>query len=204
MEIPTPRGLAYAQYSHETKLLGSLIRVLPGLYRVRPENLVEVVQGPERFFVFFPVAAATAMGIVKVVVHEPVPARTRPFPLMRMSGAIDNHGNVLDWWLFDGNREWRIGNLTASQKRLSKAEIWNDTLLIDRIVNGWSPERDFDALPGPEAAATQPVPNVGQSSPDRIALQQLEAAGSHLESMHDLRHYFYFPARRQRKRPPKN
>jgi hypothetical protein len=51
IEIPTPRELAYAQYTQEHReppRHGSLLRVLPGLYGRRPDDLRTLVE-QERF-----------------------------------------------------------------------------------------------------------------------------------------------------------
>jgi hypothetical protein len=57
-EIVTQKGLAYAQYSHWHDQYGELIRVLPGLYSARPNELCGVVGVPERYFVFYTLRAA--------------------------------------------------------------------------------------------------------------------------------------------------
>jgi hypothetical protein len=51
-------------------------------------------------------------------------------------------GKVKVWWLWDGEREWQVGELTEEQRGLSFREVWNDTLLIERIESGWTPETD--------------------------------------------------------------
>lgn len=139
IEIPTPKGLAYAQYTHKHPRYGALIRVLPGLYKSRPAEYSALVQQVERFFVFFPVGAAVARGIVSLIAHGIVPERCQPFPLFRDGVKDPATGRVETWWLWDGEREWRVGELTPEQRNLPIRSIWNDTLLIERIMEGWSP-----------------------------------------------------------------
>jgi regulator of RNase E activity RraB len=107
---------------------------------------------------------------------------------MRMAGSRDKSGRVLDWWLYDGNREWRIGQLSPGQEQLSIAAIWNDTLLVDRILSGWAPgvARDIGGS-APTAAARR------ADNPDTAAIQELEKAGSRTDAVHEIRHYLYFP-----------
>jgi ribosomal protein L34E len=60
IEIETPKGLAYAQYTykHDTPpRYGALLRVLPGLYEARPSDFSDLVQQDERFYVFFPLGS---------------------------------------------------------------------------------------------------------------------------------------------------
>jgi hypothetical protein len=52
--------------------MGSLIRVLPGFYRERPDNFNALVDAEERFSVFFPLGAALNRGIFRIVASEPV------------------------------------------------------------------------------------------------------------------------------------
>lgn len=49
---------------------------------------------------------------------------------------------LITWWLWDGVNEWPIGKLTKEQKHLPFNEVWNDTLLVERIESGWTPETD--------------------------------------------------------------
>lgn len=58
IEIPTPRGLAYAQYTHKHPMYGALLRVLRGIYTKRPADFSEVVKQEEHFKAFFPLKAA--------------------------------------------------------------------------------------------------------------------------------------------------
>jgi hypothetical protein len=142
VEVATPAGLAYVQYTHKYDKpphWGALIRVLSGLHAVRPESFSEIAAQPASFCVFFPLGAAVHRGIVQIVANEAIPEEAQQFPLFRAAGVIDREGRVLDWWLWDGERSWRVGELTSEQRNLPIKEIWNDTLLIKRIAEGWKP-----------------------------------------------------------------
>jgi YD repeat-containing protein len=41
-----------------------------------------------------------------------------------------------------GEKEWKVGDITAEQRKLPLRGIWNDTLLVERIEAGWSPSND--------------------------------------------------------------
>lgn len=139
IEVETPRGLAYVQYSHRSPRSGALIRVLPGFFRTRPHSFGEMVAEKERFYAFFPVDAAVAQNLVTVVANEEVPKAIQSFPLMRMAGLPDRHGIVRDWWLFDGVREWPVDVLTPEQQSLSINEILGYPVLVQRIADDWTP-----------------------------------------------------------------
>jgi hypothetical protein len=139
IEISTLSGLAYAQFTHKHPTYGALIRVLPGLFPQRPAEFSLLVQQAEQFVTFFPLGAACNRKIVRVVAEEPIPAGAEEFPLFR-SGVRAQDGQVHTWWLWDGDREWKIGALKPEQHRLPIRGIWNDTLLVERILSGWRHE----------------------------------------------------------------
>ena len=139
VEISTPKGFAYAQYTHKHPQYGALLRILPGVYESRPAELSDLVTMLERFVVFFPLGSAVSRHIVSIVAHCPVPAESQKFPVFRSGVKNPETGRVDTWWLWDGKQEWKAGKLTKEQEMLPIRGIWNDTLLIERIVRGWSP-----------------------------------------------------------------
>jgi hypothetical protein len=146
IEIETRGGLAYVQYTHEHReppRWGSLLRVLPGLYDRQPD-LTKLVLEEERFSVFFPLHAALRRGLFSIVANESIPAAKQAFPIFRARQAGATEG---PWYYWDGSREWREGwwRRTPHWRPRALHEIWNDTLLIERIASGWSPPVDYDA-----------------------------------------------------------
>lgn len=146
IEIPTGSGLAYAQYALKKEQWGALLRILPGLFVQRPANLCELVKAKERFVTFFPLQAAVNRKIFDVVANCEVPYSAQRLPLFRAAGYVDKQGKVQDWWLWNGEREWHIDRLTDEQAKLPMRSVWNDTLLIERIEQGWTPETDRRTL----------------------------------------------------------
>lgn len=141
LEVPTPRGLAYAQYINKHQNYGALLRVFKALHESRPHDIKDAI-GEVQFVCFFPLQAAIRQGIVSVVGNAPVPSADRVFPTFR-AGVVDpSIGKVSSWWFWDGEREWRVGTLSPEQRRMPIRGIWNDTLLVERIVSGWRPEHD--------------------------------------------------------------
>jgi len=139
LEISTAKGFAYFQYAHHDSEYGALIRVLPGVFEKRPGAFADIVSQPERFFTFFPLAAAINRGLVVVVGNEDIPRAAQKMPVMRAAGGIDRTGKVLNWWILEGANKTMVSLLSEEQQGLSIAEIVNDTLLAQRIVEGWSP-----------------------------------------------------------------
>lgn len=137
IEIETKRGLAYALYSHEHKMYGSLLRVFERKFPARPERFDALVQEPLQFETFFPLGAALHRKIVAVAGHVVVPVHLHRFPLFRDGVANPKTKQVANWWLWDGEREWMIGSLKEEQKSYPIRCIVNDTLLIEWIESGW-------------------------------------------------------------------
>ncbi len=146
IEIPTPRGLAYAHYTHKHDAppsYGALIRVLPGIFAERPADFAALVQQPPAFMTFFPLGAACNRRLVRVVAHEPLPAAAQRFPVFRDSHRDRAGRRQPPWFLWDGCREWRVERLSPEELRAyPPLGVWNDTLLIERIVAGWTHEQD--------------------------------------------------------------
>jgi hypothetical protein len=142
IEIATPAGVAYAQYTHEHRdppRYGSLLRILPGLYET-PPHVTALVQQEERFRVFFPLGAALNRGIFRIVANEDVPLSKQAFPLFRSRTVVKDVG-AGPWYMWDGTREWRARKRERGTPR-ALHEVWNDTLLIERIASGWSPPEE--------------------------------------------------------------
>lgn len=72
-----------------------------------------------------------------------VPEHARGFPLFRNPGKIDKSGKVHNWWLWDGEREWYVGDLETEQLKLPIKGIPNDIALVEMIEEGWTPETDW-------------------------------------------------------------
>jgi hypothetical protein len=145
VELRTSQGLAYAQYTHKhtaPPVYGELIRVLPHIHPSRPCSFADLVSQKELFFVFFPLGSAVRRNIVTLVGNMEVPDRCREFPLFRTGFRAPDTGRVDKWWLWDGKREWPIGELTPEQRELPVRECINDTLLVERIVSGWLPQQE--------------------------------------------------------------
>ncbi|WP_064843197.1 MULTISPECIES: hypothetical protein [unclassified Rhizobium] len=142
VEINTAKGLAYAHYAHRHKQYGALLRVFGKLFNARPDSFADLVRSRPVFMCFFPLNAAVHRRIVSIAGDEALPVEARKFPIFR-AGVVDPATRKVEvWWLWDGEKEWPIGQLTAEQRQLSIRAIWNDTILVERIEAGWTPEAD--------------------------------------------------------------
>jgi len=93
-EIVSPAGRAYVQYTHDGHGMGELVRVLPGLYDVRPKDLAPLAKQKELYFVFCTLDYAVRDKNAEIVSHQPVPDWARPYPLMRWGLAASNSSGI--------------------------------------------------------------------------------------------------------------
>lgn len=141
VELRARSGFIYAQYVNKEKMFGHLVRVFPGVFDSPPSSFSDVVQGKEQFLAFFPLGAAIRRGLVRVVANEQVPTEYKDFPTFKAGWKDPRTGQVSNWWLWDGEREWRVGYLSEEEKRkYPSREAINDTLLIERVESNWQPE----------------------------------------------------------------
>ena len=142
VEIKTSKGVAYALYTHRHQQYGALLRVFGRIHEVAPNDLITATDGEPAFSVFFPLSAAVNKKIVSIVDNISVPPSLKPFPTFR-TGVVDpSTGKVGTWWLWDGEKEWRLGTLKPEHRKLSFRGICNDTFLIELLETGWTPEND--------------------------------------------------------------
>ena len=142
IEIRTPEAFAYAQYINRHQRYGALIRVYSQLRDCRPTDMSEVLEGDVQFMCFFPLQAAINREIVSAIGNVGVPADASEFPVFR-AGVVDPAtGKVGVWWFWDGEKEWRVGSLSEEQRSMPIRGVWNDTILIERVVSGWRAEND--------------------------------------------------------------
>jgi hypothetical protein len=143
IEIPISDGLVYAHYTHQHSPFGGLIRVFDPVFNSPVTDLDKLVEEPVRFSTFLPVQAFVKRGIFKVIGNREPSAKNRIFPIFRDGIADPNTKRVATWWLWDGEKEWKVGTLTPEQRKYPLRAVWNDTMLVNRIEQGWTPEKDL-------------------------------------------------------------
>lgn len=92
-----------AIYTHRNAMMGDLIHIYCSeldIYRT-PSC------GRPMLSCFFPLNAALKRGIVTLIDRLPVPPHLSEFPLFRSASIHPKTGERGQWWLWDGNREWR-------------------------------------------------------------------------------------------------
>lgn len=148
-EIATPAGLAYVQFTHLNDVMGHLVRVLPGLFATRPEDIGELAKQKELYFVFYPLDYAWRDNKVSFVSNQPIPEWAQPYPLMRWMGFEDENGKR-PWKILRASdsltlefhqRTPLIWRLTPEQKKLSIHCLRGHEAMLMELARGWTPER---------------------------------------------------------------
>jgi len=137
IEFRVRGGVAYALYTHEHPEYGSLLRVWNRIHATGLADFEALIQNEPSFSCFFPLGAALSRGIVKAAGNVTVPKSLAAFPTFR-TGMVEPDGSVKTWWLWDGTSFSNAGSLTKAQMKLPRRGIWNDTLIIERIEQGWT------------------------------------------------------------------
>lgn len=209
IEIKTAKGLAYVQYTHDGESHGQLIRVLPGLFDVRPETFQGIAEQKELYFIFFTLEYALRNKQVEVVSHQSIPDWARHFPIMRKGGAwSDQKEESLNWHIGNGLRLDRLEDmrnsefvreLSSEQKKISIAQLCSFPALVGLIERGWTPERDDELI----AAARRPKKKPATERDDEFEDADRKKAAARKAICGSVRqmeaqcidHYLYFPQR---------
>lgn len=148
VEIDTPIGLAYAQFMNEDPLFGAIIRVLPGTFESRPNDIAGLVAGPDRFVACYLVRTAIRTRLVRFASHEQLPRASRVFPLMLWGGLHLRDGRRSGWSLYDGKRRKLLKELKPEHRGLPIVMSLGHPGLVNAIVNDWHPADELDGNTG--------------------------------------------------------
>lgn len=186
VEVQTPQGLAYLQYTAKHPRLGDTIRVLPGLFAHRPEpaELTSLAK-QEGYFTFYPVGAAVRHHLVEIVDTFSIPPNLASPPLLLRSGGMTPDGKVVSWRIVDDTKEILVRReLTAEERRIPRASIWNHEYLVQRLAEQWRPEHEHEPRPPVPVASAPPEPSGQEEAPPTVS-----SATTPLR----ISHYLYFP-----------
>lgn len=184
-EIVTPVGFGYVQYTHDGGTNGELVRVLPELYKTRPQDFSVLAQKKESYFVFYTMDYAVRAGQAEVVSNQPVPQWASSYPVMRHAAAFDDFGRVTGWRIVSAASRLTpqdlisaplFTELTQEQLKLSIRELWPHAALVRELARDWTPER----------AEELHLSDIADARKQRMGAVQ---------TSEPMKHYLYFPRR---------
>ncbi len=139
-EIQTTKGVAYFQCVKETPANEvETIRVLPGVYGVTETlDIEKLVEKKELYFIQFVLKYAVKKKCVKPVGNYKVPEQVIVPRYYRDTHIV--RGVFVCWHIVDSETLKRrsVEKLSEEEKMLSEWGVWNDTLLAERIAEGWT------------------------------------------------------------------
>ena len=102
LEIPTPKGLAYAQYTHDVPDHGDLITVYEGLYATRPDPIELATRAPVQIKLITLLDHGLRHKMMALAGSAPIPEHSQVFPVFRNRPPWSDR-----WGFWDGKRKWQ-------------------------------------------------------------------------------------------------
>ncbi|MGD6831221.1 hypothetical protein ACQCT5_03600 [Sutcliffiella halmapala] len=137
-EIVALNGIRLFQYVHSDETMGQLIRIFPNLYEEGYTSKDDLQLNLELYCIHFPLIDAVRQKVVKKIGNHPIPLDFS-LPKKFRSKHIVN-GEFICWHIVD-YESWkreRVEKLTYEQMQMSPWGTWNDTLLKNRLAEGWT------------------------------------------------------------------
>jgi hypothetical protein len=145
IEIKTPKGLFYAQYTHKLPKYGQLIQFTRTSFEHRPVDLKEILDCEIGIITFLPINAALREEEFQMIGNAPVPQDRQVFPVFRARGAISKDGKAINWYFWDGYKTWPkkcIENLSETERKLPILVLMGIPTLLACLEWGWKPIED--------------------------------------------------------------
>lgn len=139
LSIRSSHGVALLHYVGRDSFHGHAIYVYPAWH----ETLQQAMEAPlpEGYFTFYPAQSAVLQGLADIVGTGVLPRGVQLPIRHRRAGAPGRNGATLAWFIVEiDGRETMKRKLSAKDRKLPIASIWNHEFLVDRISDGWRPE----------------------------------------------------------------
>lgn len=141
-KLKTEKGFAYFQFVFDDPETCQLIRVLPGLFLEQNDDIASLVNKEHVFFLRFAIKGALKRKSIEKVGNYPIPSFVKLPEFMR---SVHKVGSEFLGWHITDIKTWKhnfVEKLTQNQRTLSPLGIWGDALLIERLAEGWTPEKE--------------------------------------------------------------
>ena len=127
IEVLTKLGYVYLQRVHKSKQYGSIVRVLDGFYKERPneKEFDELVRKPHLYYVITTLPWHEILHPYEIIGKYSIPDFAKTFPTFKGGDYDSDTGKYCNWYLWDGDKEWRPEN-----GKLTKEEAGYPMLLI--------------------------------------------------------------------------
>ena len=136
LEVRLANGLGYLLFVGTHSEYGDAVKVSPVVATERPPVSLGLFE--KGYIAFYPARAAWSQGLVETVGSLPAP----PVPSALRRPGARSEGRVETWIIEDESGEAVTRTLTGEQRHLPIAAIVNHELLVQRIAEGWRPEKE--------------------------------------------------------------
>ncbi|WP_029038045.1 hypothetical protein [Salinimicrobium xinjiangense] len=138
-ELPTGKGFVYLQCVRIPEDRRQDVELIRVYYKVHPTQTTDIalIQKSSFFYLTFVLQAAYNRKIVEKVGNAPLEPDFKPPRYFRTENIFGEGWHIVD--SVNWHRE-TVEELTDEQKKLSPWGGWNDTLLIERMDEGWTLE----------------------------------------------------------------
>ena len=140
VELKTSKGFMYGIYTHEHKDYLSLVRFFNHYFSEAPDSIEMLAESDVRFSFFYPLKRAVKEGLVDIVGNIEVPDLLKPFPIFRAGIVNPRDKNDIHWWLWDGEKEQKIGKLSPGQRKYPIRGVMSHAGLIEELETNNSQE----------------------------------------------------------------
>ena len=141
-QIETSKGPAYGLCTHENEYYKSY---LAHLYPIGTE-LSELKETEPQFCCLLPLRTALRQKSMKEIIKEvgkmEIPEQLKKFPLFRNGIAGPGTLKVNCWRFWDGEKHWKVGEITDEQRKMPVEGAWNDSAIIWGLETGYTAEKD--------------------------------------------------------------
>lgn len=134
-EIKTELGLSYGQLTHRHPTHTDVLRIFRPKFKQRPHDVSLVTKQDVEFTVLCPVSFGFRTKTLERVGHAPVAPELQAFPKFRNSNRSPEHPEIDDWWIWDGEKETRVGTLSSEEMFYPRMNILN-LVAIKELIEG--------------------------------------------------------------------
>jgi hypothetical protein len=185
LEVTAPRGVIYLQFLGKHVHYGPAVAVSPKVWSTRQPLTAQLFS--DAYVTFYPATVALKEGWATVVGRLPSPGLPKRY---RRVGALEGR-RILSWVIEDADKERVTFHLSEEEQHLPIVAIWMHPFLLNRVAEGWRPEREIDST---AHSATEHSTSLGgdDENTEGAALGVL-AQSPHAGEPQVLAHYLYFP-----------
>lgn len=139
--IKTKIGYGLFQVVQKSEEGIDVVRVLKSVIENIENFSPELLQETERYFIKFTVRAALNKKLIVYIGNYNVPSTVKAPKKYRMLDFVP-HRNIRNWYIVDAktNEMKLVSSINKKFLSLSCDAVWNDTLLIECIQDGWTLE----------------------------------------------------------------